>query len=235
MDVSSLRQKVKFEDLHKISYKEAWDYQTTKLEELKLLKKTSPISSNTEGKHYLLFCEHHPVYTLGKSGKLDHLLIDEDHKDFEFFKINRGGDITYHGPGQITGYPILDLDYFYHDLHRYVRSLEEVIIRTLSNYDIEGNRIEEYTGVWIKEEGKPDRKICAFGVHMSRWVSMHGFAFNVNTDLAHFKNIVPCGIRESTKEVTSLSKEVGCDLDLQEVKAIVRQKFSEVFDCDLVE
>ncbi len=235
MDVSSLRQKVKFEDLHKISYKEAWDYQTTKLEELKLLKKTSPISSNPEGKHYLLFCEHYPVYTLGKSGKLDHLLIDEDHKDFEFFKINRGGDITYHGPGQITGYPILDLDYFYHDLHRYVRSLEEVIIRTLSNYDIEGNRIEEYTGVWIKEEGKPDRKICAIGVHMSRWVSMHGFAFNVNTDLAHFKNIVPCGIRESTKEVTSLSKEVGCDLDLQEVKVIVRQKFSEVFDCDLVE
>jgi len=234
MDASGLRQKVNFEDLQSISYKKAWDYQTEKLEELKQLKKTSPFSSDPVGKHFLLFCEHNPVYTLGKSGKIDHLLIEEQHKDFEFFKINRGGDITYHGPGQITAYPILDLDYFYHDLHKYVRNLEEVIIRTLEYYDVKGERIEEYTGVWIKEDSKSDRKICAIGVHMSRWVSMHGFAFNVNTQLEHFKNIVPCGIRQSTKEVTSLSKEVGYKLDMDEVKSVVKAKFSEVFKCDLI-
>lgn len=233
MSRSEKRQSVHLKDLNTISYKEAWDYQTARLEELKLLKKESSDNPLALGKHYLLFCEHNPVYTLGKSGDISHLLIDEKNDLFEFFKINRGGDITYHGPGQITCYPILDLDYFFNDLHRYVRNLEEVVIQTLLEYGIKGERIEEFTGVWIK--GNKDRKICAIGVHMSRWVSMHGFAFNINTDLSHFSNIVPCGIDEESKEVTSLSKELGKVVDMKRVKEIISQKFSEIFECDLVQ
>ncbi len=183
--------------------------------------------------HHLLFCEHHPVYTLGKSGSIHHLLLNEQELaegGFEFFKINRGGDITYHGPGQITGYPIFDLDEFFTDVHKYVRYLEEVVIRTLKEYGIQGERIEGFTGVWIQKSNTPSRKICAIGVHLSRWVTMHGFALNVDTNLSHFQNIVPCGISDENKEVTSLSKELGRAVSLSEVKSKLKKHFRELFD-----
>jgi len=185
---------------------------------------------------YLLLCEHPPVYTIGKSGKIDHLKLSDDEinsSDFSFFKINRGGDITYHGPGQLTVYPILDLDQYYNDVHRYVRELEEVIIRVLSAYRIIGSRVEGYTGVWIVD-GSGRRKICAIGVHMSRWVSIHGLAFNINTQLDHFDNIIPCGIQEVDTSVTSLSKELGRHIELDDVIEKVKVAFSEVFDYEYI-
>jgi len=163
---------------------------------------------------------------------MDHLLLDQDaleKNSIEFFKINRGGDITYHGPGQITGYPIFDLDHFFTDVHRYVRTLEECVIRTLDHYGIEGTRLPDYTGVWVGN-GKNKRKICAIGVHLSRWVTMHGFAFNVNTDLSYFEHIVPCGIDEEGLSVTSLSKELGAEADMPEVKHLLKESFAEVFN-----
>ena len=181
---------------------------------------------------YILMCEHPPVYTIGKSGKIDHLkLTGEEIEDseFSFFKINRGGDITYHGPGQLTVYPILDLDQFYNDVHRYVRDLEEVVIRVLSDYDIYGSRVEGYTGVWIVDE-KGRRKICAIGVHMSRWVSIHGLALNVNTNLEHFNNIIPCGIKDIDTSVTSLSKELNRQIQIEDVAQKMKFQFSEIFD-----
>lgn len=231
-----LKPQVIFEDLNKISYKTAWDYQTQILKALVTQKRE--IKKDAPKAHYnrLLFCEHNHVYTLGKSGAEDHLLLNEAElldEEVEFFKINRGGDITYHGEGQITGYPIFDLDEFYHDLHRYVRELEEVVIRTLKTFGLIGTRIEGMTGVWIKGEGhKPDRKLCAIGVHLSRWVTMHGFALNVNTDLSYFKNIVPCGINQSDKEVTSMRSELGKALDINRVKEVLKSNFKEIFDFD---
>ncbi|MEL6988124.1 MAG: lipoyl(octanoyl) transferase LipB, partial [Bacteroidota bacterium] len=183
--------------------------------------------------HHLIVCEHPPVYTLGKSGSIDHLLLDEEgleKEGFEYFKINRGGDITYHGPGQLVVYPIFDMDYFFNDVHKYVRFLEEVIIQTLLEYNIKSGRIEGYTGVWLQDANGPKRKICAIGVHMSRWVTLHGLAFNVNSDLSHFKNIIPCGIEEKDKEVTSMEKELGGKMDFEEVKAKVKENFAKVFD-----
>lgn len=178
------------------------------------------------------------MFTLGKSGSVENLRLDEDglqREGFSFFKINRGGDITYHGPGQIVGYPILDLENFYCDVHRYVRELEEVIILTLGNYNLEATRLEGYTGVWLKPSfGKPWRKICAIGVHLSRWVSLHGFAFNVNTDLSHFQHIIPCGIKDDDKAVTSLAQELGVAVDIQEVRGAVVRHFSTVFDCQVL-
>ena len=187
-------------------------------------------------KHYFLYCEHPHVYTLGRSGSMDNLLLSEEElneKNIEFYKINRGGDITYHGPGQIVGYPILDLDCFFTDIHRFVRYIEEAVIRTLAEYDIKGERIEGLSGVWLKAtENQPDRKICAIGIHLSRWVTMHGFAFNIQTDLQYFKYIVPCGI--TNKTVTSLEMELGRAIDLKEVKEKLNRHFSELFDFELM-
>jgi lipoyl(octanoyl) transferase len=189
--------------------------------------------------HQLLLVEHPPVYTLGKSGSMDHLLLTEaemEARGIQFFPINRGGDITFHGPGQIVGYPILDLDCFFTDVHKYVRSIEEIIIRTLAEYDITAQRIPDYTGVWIADgQGNGFRKICAIGVHLSRWVTLHGWAFNVNTPLEYFDYIVPCGIADADKSVTSLAKELGRPVDMQEVKNKIKRHFADVFECRMVE
>ena len=184
----------------------------------------------------MLFVEHPNVYTLGKSGKYSHLLISEEElaqKNATFYKIDRGGDITYHGPGQIVGYPILDLDNFFTDIHKYLRFLEEVIIKTLADYGIKGERSPGETGVWI-DVGTPfARKICAMGVRASRWVTMHGFAFNINADLSYFNYIIPCGIVD--KSVTSLNQELGKNIPLQEVKEKIKFHFSNIFEAELIE
>jgi lipoyl(octanoyl) transferase len=230
-------EQVIFKDLGRISYQEAWDYQTqvhqTLVAEKMALRKAGLPPSAATAPHYLLFCEHPPVYTLGKSGSLDHLLLDEvglQKQGFEFFKINRGGDITYHGPGQIVGYPIFDLERFFTDVHRYVRFLEEVIILTIAEYGLHGQRVEKYTGVWLEPTGdRPWRKICAIGVHLSRWVSMHGFAFNINTNLEHFQHIIPCGIADEDKAVTSLAQELGQEIDIEAVKKRLTHHFAHLF------
>jgi len=231
-------QQVVFKDLGRISYQEAWNYQgqlrdgiiDVKRQNRELFKQEASLLPI---RHYLIFCEHPPVFTLGKSGSPDNLLLDEKglkEKGFEFFKTNRGGDITYHGPGQIVGYPIFDLEGFFTDVHRYVRCLEEAVIRTLAEYSIKAYRIKEYTGVWLPENGSlPKRKICAIGVHLSRWVTMHGFAFNINTDLSHFHHIIPCGINDSDKDVTSLSAELGKEAPIDEVKKILKGHFADIF------
>ncbi len=234
-------QHVRFEDLGRISYADAWAHQSRIHQNLiarKLaVRKGRQLSpAEQSATHTLLFCEHPPVYTLGKSGSLNHLLLDESElqkQGFEFFKINRGGDITYHGPGQIVGYPILDLDEFFTDVHRYVRYLEEAVIRTLAEYGIRAGREPGYTGVWLP--GAPKRKICAIGVHLSRWVTLHGFAFNVNTQLAHFQHIVPCGIQENDKEVTSMAHELGKAVPMEEVKTVLKGHFAELFDINYLE
>ncbi|KAA3628099.1 MAG: lipoyl(octanoyl) transferase LipB [Bacteroidetes bacterium] len=229
-------QKVKFEDLGLISYKKAWDYQSELHQALKDRKVEARRNKETltAPTHHLLFCEHPPVYTLGKSGSEDNILLDEkqlEEQGFEYFKINRGGDITYHGPGQIVGYPIFDMDFFFTDVHKYVRYLEEAIIRTLKHYDIEAYRIKEYTGVWLPEKGFiPKRKICAIGVHLSRWVTLHGFAFNVKPRLNHFNNIIPCGINDADKAVTSLENELGEAVDMEEVKNLVKGHLAKLFE-----
>lgn len=222
-----------FQDLGSKAYSEAWEYQTKLQQEVIHRKRFLPEEPQ---KHYLLFSEHNPVYTLGKSGSKEHLLIDvAQQKDFEFFKINRGGDITYHGPGQLTVYPILDMDEFYTDIHKYVRMLEEIVIQTLVHFDISSKRIEGFTGVWIDvEPGAVERKICAIGVHLSRWVTMHGLALNVNTDLSHFSNIVPCGIADQGKTVTSIEKELGRSVPMDEVKEIMKEHFVQCFECELL-
>ncbi len=231
-------EKVIFKDLGLIDYKEAWDYQQSLLAELVGIKRSNRALAEGDPnlkkqKHYLLFCEHKPVYTLGKSGSLDHLLLSErnlNDKEIDFYKINRGGDITFHGKGQIVGYPIFDLDCFFTDIHKYVRFLEEIVIRTVKDYGLIGVRKEGFTGVWLdKTETLPDRKICAIGVHLSRWVTMHGFAFNVNTDLNYFNYIVPCGINDEDKTVTSLQNELGLEVDIEEVKIKLKQHFKNLF------
>ena len=224
-------EKVIFEDLGLISYQEAWDYQT-KIHKALIAEKLAARKTQKKirQKHHLLFCEHPPVYTLGKSGSEEHLLIDDQTRKkegFEYFKINRGGDITYHGPGQLVVYPIFDLDCFFTDVHKYVRSLEEIIIQLLDRYGLEAIRIKKYTGVWLPN---PERKICAIGVHLSRWVTLHGLALNVDPDLTHFSNIIPCGITDKDKAVTSLQKEVPFEVNMEEVKEIVKNKFQEVFE-----
>ncbi|MBI1226111.1 MAG: lipoyl(octanoyl) transferase LipB [Bacteroidetes bacterium] len=232
-------QKVIYKDLGKIAYQAAWDLQRKLHDEAVSLKRENR-SRKDQGaellpiNHHLLFCEHPPVMTLGRSGAEANLLLDEtglQKNGIEFFKINRGGDITYHGPGQIVGYPIFDLDEFFTDVHRYVRYLEEAVILTLAEYGIQdAYRIKEYTGVWLPQSGwLPKRKICAIGVHLSRWVTMHGFAFNVNTDLSYFRHIIPCGINDKDKDVTSLAKELGHTVDENEVKEKLRRHFAELF------
>ena len=225
---------VQFEDLGLIPYREAWAYQEQRHRELIQSKLDNRQRETPEYlPHLLIFCEHPPVYTLGKSGSADHLLLSEPElaaAGFEYYKINRGGDITYHGPGQIVGYPIFDLDRFFTDVHRYVRYLEEAVIRTLAGYGLEAFRIKEYTGVWLEgKNGLPDRKICAIGVHLSRWVTLHGFAFNVNTQLSHFDNIVPCGIADDHKTVTSMARELGGPVDQEAVKTQLKEHLAELF------
>ena len=231
-------QQVFFKDLGRISYQKAWDYQAevrnnvigTKLQNRELKKQGSDLLPI---QHHLLFCEHPAVYTLGKSGSAGNLLLNEKglkEKGIEFFKTNRGGDITFHGPGQIVGYPIFDLEHFFTDVHKYVRYLEEAVIMTLADYGLDGQRIKEYTGVWLPQKGMlPKRKICAIGVHLSRWVTMHGFAFNINTELNYFRHIIPCGINEKDKDVTSLAFELGHEIDVQEVKTKLKNHFAKLF------
>ena len=220
-------------DLGHKDYKETWDYQESLFEEIvELKRKNRAENTNLPTPNYFLFVEHPHVYTLGKSGHIENLLIDEAalaKKGATFYKINRGGDITYHGPGQIVGYPIIDLENFFTDIHKYLRSLEEVIIRTLADYGIKGERSEGETGVWL-DVGTPfARKICAMGVRASRWVTMHGFALNVNTDLGYFDNIIPCGIRG--KAVTSLNVELSKEkVDTEEVKTLILKHFEEIFE-----
>jgi lipoyl(octanoyl) transferase len=235
-----MQQKVYFEDLGVKSYQPTWDYQET------LLAKNTAIKSlarehnedvkltNTE--HRFIMVEHPPVFTLGKNGKREHVLVSEEQLEklgIEFFHINRGGDITYHGPQQIVGYPIIDLDKFKTDLGWYLRSLEQVIIDTIAEYGLKGERSAGETGVWLEPENPfMARKICAMGIKCSRWITMHGFALNVNPDLSHFEYIVPCGIQGKT--VTSLEKELGRKVDYEEVKQKIKKHFAHIFDCELI-
>ena len=227
--------KVKFDDWGLVDYQTAWDKQEQIFADTIAIKTKNRNESLEEiTPNYLIFVEHPHVYTLGKSGKPENLLLDEEglkEKEATYYKINRGGDITYHGPGQIVGYPILDLDNFFTDIHLYLRTLEEAIILTLKDYDIEAGRYPGYTGVWLDADHSNARKICAMGVRCSRWVTMHGFAFNVNADLDYFKNIVPCGIDD--KDVTSMQRELGRPLDLAEVKEILKGHISVLFGMDL--
>jgi len=230
--------KIHFEDLGLIDFQAAWDFQTEKFNKIVQLKLDNRNLSATEKKvqeHWLIFCEHPHVYTLGRNGKESNLLLDADalrNKNAEFVKINRGGDITYHGPGQIVGYPLLDLDEFFTDIGRYIRFLEEMVIRTLLEYNIESGRITGQSGVWIDVDKATARKICAVGVHLSRWTTMHGFAFNINTNLDYFSNIIPCGI--SDKAVTSLQKELGRSIDTEEVKTRLMKHFKELFEVEFL-
>ncbi len=227
-------EQVILKDLGHISYKPAWDLQQELLAEVIGIKlqNRGKTENLLKQKHYFLYCEHPHVYTLGRSGSVGNLLLTETglkEKDIEFHKINRGGDITYHGPGQIVGYPILDLDYFFTDIRRFISYIEEAVIRTIAEYGLKGDRIEGASGVWLHE---PDRKICAIGIHLSRWVTMHGFAFNINTDLQYFDYIIPCGITD--KSVTSLAKEIGREVTLTEVKEKLNRHFSDLFEFELV-
>ncbi|MDP4285998.1 MAG: lipoyl(octanoyl) transferase LipB [Bacteroidota bacterium] len=240
------KQHIIFEDLGIVNYKTAWDYQE------KLVKRNVDIKSASRKAvglaqnsviatdelstvNYLLFCEHPPVYTLGKSGHMENVLMSEDEmeeKEIEFFKTNRGGDITFHGLQQVVGYPIIDLEKFYTDIGKYLRSLEEVLILTIAEYGIRGDRSKGETGVWIEPGiiGK-ERKICAMGIRCSRWITMHGFALNVNTDLSYFNNIIPCGI--VNKQVTSIEKELGQKVDFEEIKDKIKRNFERVFNVSI--
>ena len=228
-----MRQKVIFQDLGLTDYFDTWQYQTEIHQKLKEEKK---IINNPNPSHTLIFCEHHAVFTLGRSGLQENLIVSPEYlaeNNIQFYKINRGGDITYHGPGQIVGYPIFDLDLFFNDVHKYVRLLEESVIQTLEHYNITGYREPGYTGVWINS-GYEKRKICAIGVHLSRWISLHGFAFNINTNLDHFNYIIPCGIKDEGKSVTSLEKELGAKQNIDEVKYILKNKISSIFEFDML-
>lgn len=229
--------KTEFIDLGLIDYKVAWDYQTSLFEKVlasKAENRTLPEGHQNITENFLLFCQHPHVYTLGKSGRESNLLIRPENLESmgaSFYHINRGGDITYHGPGQLVGYPVIDLENFFTDIHRYMRFLEEAIIRTLRVFGIESGRIPELTGVWVDHEAKA-RKICALGVKTSRWVTLHGFALNVNTDLSYFDHIVPCGI--SDKAVTSLEKELGHPVEIDLVKDILKNNIATVFEMNLI-
>jgi lipoyl(octanoyl) transferase len=237
MDTIVQNKSTQYIDWGSVDYKEAWDRQEEVFGEIVALKTAN---RNFPEKHkktpnYLIFCTHPHVYTLGKSGKIEHLLIDEEglkKHNATYYKINRGGDITYHGPGQIVGYPILDLDNFFTDIHLYLRTLEEAIILTLKEYGIVGERYDGFTGVWLDAGKESARKICAMGVRCSRWVTMHGFAFNVNSDLGYFKHIVPCGLDD--KAVTSMQEELGVKLDEEEVKEKLKNHIVQLFKMELV-
>ena len=229
---------VELEDLGLIDYKQCWDYQTKLFDasvQLKIKNRKFP-ENRVSTKNHLIFCEHPHVYTLGKSGDLKNLLIDgpkRKEKNISFYKINRGGDITYHGPGQLVVYPILDLDYFFSDIHKYLRLLEESVILTLADYGVAGQRLDGFTGVWVDGEKETPRKICAIGVKCSRWVTMHGIGFNINSNLDYFKHIVPCGIED--KSVTSLQKEINQKIDMKELKLRFKKNFKTLFGINWVD
>lgn len=232
-----MNKKVQLQDLGHKDYKETWDYQELLFKGIIDAKiKNRREGTRLETPNYFLFVEHPHVYTLGKSGDMDNLLVDEkvlEEKSAKFYKINRGGDITYHGPGQIVGYPILDLDNFFTDIHKYLRFLEEMVISTLAEYGLKGQRSKGETGVWL-DVGTPfARKICAMGVRASRWVTMHGFALNINADLGYFDLMIPCGIKD--KAVTSLNVELGKQqVDTDEVKQRLLHHFATLFEAELV-
>ena len=231
-----MNKKVNFHDLGKIDYKECWDFQEELFAEILEVKSfNKKEDKTTETKNHLIFCEHPHVYTLGKSGDEKNLLVNEDYlksRGATFHKINRGGDITYHGPGQLVGYPIIDLDNFFTDIHKYLRFLEEAVMLTLKEYGLESERSPGESGVWFDVATPKARKICALGVKSSRWVTMHGFAFNINSDLSYFGNIIPCGITD--KSVTSLQKELGKEMDMQEVKNKVKYHLIELFEMEII-
>jgi lipoyl(octanoyl) transferase len=228
--------KVEFQDWGQLDYQPAWEKQEA-IFSATVQAKVANRTTNSENPvpNHLIFVEHPHVYTLGKSGRPENLLLDENglkEKHATYYKINRGGDITYHGPGQIVGYPILDLDNFFTDIHLYLRTLEQAVIDTLAEYGIEGGRYPGLTGVWLDADNDKARKICALGVRCSRWVTMHGFAFNVNTDLDYFKNIIPCGIDD--KDVTSMKRELGEDVDLPSVKTILLRNIARLFEMEII-
>lgn len=236
--------KVILQDWGLIDYKQAWDRQESLFAEtlnlkMELRNRAVAAGDNYEEEtltnNYLVFCEHPHVYTLGKSGKPEHLLLNEQQlkdKQAAYYPINRGGDITYHGPGQIVSYPILDLDNFFTDIHLYLRTLEEAVILTMADFGLKGERYPGYTGVWLDADNDKARKICAMGVRCSRWVTMHGLAFNVNTDLDYFKNIVPCGIDD--KAVTSMQHELGEQVDINKAKQILQHHISVLFGMEMI-
>jgi len=231
-----MNKKVNFQDLGLIDYKKCWDYQEELFAKILAIKSSNRREDKSDAtENYLLFCEHPHVYTLGKNGNKNNLLVNENHlndRGVSFYKINRGGDITYHGPGQIVGYPILDLDNFFTDIHKYLRFLEEAIILTLKEYGLNGERSQGETGVWFDVGTENARKICALGVKSSRWVTMHGFAFNVNADLSYYGNIIPCGIVD--KKVTSLEKELGKKLELERVKNKLKSYLVHLFEMEII-
>jgi len=228
---------VSVRDLGLIDYKQAWDIQEELLKaavECKILNRKNDTEIVPE--QHLLFCEHPHVYTLGKSGVAENLLLDEAHLqliDAQYYKINRGGDITYHGPGQLVMYPILDLEQFFTDIHKYMRFLEEAVIRTLAHFQLNATRFDGLTGVWLDADTPRARKICAMGVKCSRWITMHGIALNVNPDLSYFGNIVPCGIQD--KAVTSMNQELGHDVEIAEVQHVLLQEMAAVFNFSIQE
>lgn len=229
--------KTRFIDIGLKDYQQAWDYQASLFEQIlatKTANRDLPADAQQHTDNYLVFCEHPHVFTLGKSGHEENLIIPkEELSDVQatYYRVNRGGDITYHGPGQIVGYPIIDMENFFTDIHRYMRFMEEAVIQTLREYNVEAGRSPGQTGVWLDpEDFVRARKICALGVRTSRWVTMHGFAFNVNPDLRYFGYIVPCGIQD--KAVTSLEQELGKKVDLEEVKQILKEKIRAQFDME---
>tara|TARA_B100000579_G_scaffold176720_1_gene143969 strand:- start:4534 stop:5232 length:699 start_codon:yes stop_codon:yes gene_type:complete len=232
-----MNREIKFIDLGQMDYKDAWDYQQNLFDEIiEIKKKNRQNNTNNSTPNYFIFVEHPHVYTLGKSGNISNLLIDENqlkNKNASFYKINRGGDITYHGPGQIVCYPILDLENFFTDIHKYLRFLEETVILALENYGIKGERNNGKTGVWMDVDTPFPRKICAMGVRASRWVTMHGFALNVNVDLDYFNNIVPCGLTNNI--VTSIYNErKDYDLAINDVKSDLKECFSKTFNSTFI-
>ena len=232
-----MNKQIKFIDLGTMDYKEAWDFQQNLFDEIVQIKKENrKNNTNLKTPNYFLFVEHPHVYTLGKSGNYSNLLIDENqlkNKNASFYKINRGGDITYHGPGQIVGYPILDLENFFTDIHKYLRFLEQTVIDSLDYFGIEAGRNQGKTGVWIDIDTPFPKKICAMGVRASRWVTMHGFALNVNVDLDYFNNIIPCGLTDNV--VTSINKELNqSETDITEIKNVLKSCFSETFNSEFI-
>ena len=232
-----MNREIIFIDLGLMDYKEAWDYQQNLFDEIVEIKKQNR-KNNTDLKtpNYFLFVEHPHVYTLGKSGDQSNLLIDKSqlkNKKASFYKINRGGDITYHGPGQIVGYPILDLENFFTDIHKYLRFLEESVIMTLDNFGIQAERNDGKTGVWLDVNTPFPKKICAMGVRASRWVTMHGFALNVNVELDYFNNIIPCGLTDNI--ITSMNNELNkSEINIDEVKVVLKNSFSRTFDSKFI-
>jgi lipoyl(octanoyl) transferase len=230
--------KTRFIDLNLIDYKKAWDYQIDLFDKILATKSENRTLNGSPRltENFLLFCEHPHVFTLGKSGKEENLLIRrEDLPSIRasYYHINRGGDITYHGPGQLVGYPVIDLENFFTDIHKYMRALEEAVIQTLLEFRVKSGRINGLTGVWIDhDDPQKARKICALGVKTSRWVTQHGFAFNVNADLKYFEYIIPCGIDD--KAVTSLEKELGTKVDMEQVKGLLKEKIAEQFGMELI-